>query len=363
MRTGESVKKVFVSGCYDILHGGHVEFFSQARALGDYLIVCVANEEVQFSHKHRRPFLPIEHKVHLIESLRMVDEVVVGRDLELGLNFETAFLKARPQILAVTEDDKYEGIKRQLCARVGAEYVKLPKELPYKQISSTELFQRMTAPAEAPLRVDLAGGWLDVPRFSRPDGFVVNCAISPLVSLYHWPYETSAGLGGSGAHSLLMARDAVNSELGNNVGWQDPAVIQETGLCVWRSGTRPVLDVKANPAFLAGKMALYWTGKPHVTRELAGVARDYELLAAGSRVGREAVVKRDFDMLCEAVRLTHDVQVKEGMQALPEFGQKAKKYCGSGHGGYALYLFEERPYHRQLIEIEPYMKQFFMPGT
>lgn len=35
-------KIVFVSGCYDIIHGGHVEFFQQAKALGDYLVVCFA---------------------------------------------------------------------------------------------------------------------------------------------------------------------------------------------------------------------------------------------------------------------------------------------------------------------------------
>jgi bifunctional ADP-heptose synthase (sugar kinase/adenylyltransferase) len=35
----EACTKVFVSGCYDVLHGGHVEFFSQARALGTHLTV------------------------------------------------------------------------------------------------------------------------------------------------------------------------------------------------------------------------------------------------------------------------------------------------------------------------------------
>ena len=352
------MKKVFVSGCYDILHGGHVEFFSQAKAQGDYLIVCVAGEEVQFMHKRRRPFLPIEHKIHLIKSLKMVDEVVVGDDMEIGLNFKSAFLKARPQILAVTDDDKYESIKKNICAQVGAEYIKLPKILGYKQISSTELFQRLTAPAEVPVRVDFAGGWLDVPRFSRPDGFIVNCAVSPLVSLYHWPYETCAGLGGSGAHALLMAKDAVKSELANNVGWQDPVVIYETGLCVWRSGLRPVLDIKINPSFLQNKLALYWTGKTHVTMELANCKRDYDLLAKGSRIAREAAIEKNFDKLCEAVRMTHEVQLKEGMQPLPDFGEKARKYCGGGHGGYAVYMFDDVPYNSQLIEIEPYMKNF-----
>ena len=352
------MKKVFVSGCFDILHGGHIEFFRQAKALGDHLTVCIPSEEVLFLHKKRRPFVPLEHKKHLITAMEMVDEVAVGADVEMGLNFRSVFLEMRPQVLAVTEDDRFEDIKRALCKEAGAEYVKLPKSLSYEQISTTEIYHRLHAPVEAPVRVDLAGGWLDVPRFSRPDGYIVNCAISPLVSLYNWQYETSSGLGGSGAYAMLMAEDGVAAELANNVGWQDPVIIREGGLCVWRSGRLPVLEVKVNPSFLRGKLALHWTGKPHVTSDLADLDRDYDLLAAGSRVGRDAVYERDFDKLCEAVKVTHEVQIKEGMAELPDLGEKARKYCGSGHGGYAFYMFDERPTHEHLIPVEPYMKEF-----
>jgi cytidyltransferase-like protein len=353
-----SVKKVFVSGCYDVLHGGHLEFFRQARALGDYLVVCLPSDAVLFLHKRRRPWIPLEHKLHVIGSLAPVDEVVVGEDMEPGLNFRTVFLKMRPQVLAVTEDDMFEAPKRQLCAQAGAEYVCLPKNLDYEQISSTGIVERVRAATEAPMRVDLAGGWLDVPRFARADGYVVNCAISPMVTLYDWPYEKCSGLGGSGAYALLQGKDGIAAELANNVGWQDPAVIMETGLCVWRSGEDPVLEAKINPDFLAGKMALYWTGITHVTQELADRERDYERLAEGSRVARDAALAKDVDGLCEAVRITHEVQLKEGMAELPDLGEQARKYCGSGHGGYAVYLFPERPARKELTPVEPYMGRF-----
>jgi hypothetical protein len=59
------------------------------------------------------------------------------------------------------------------------------------------------------------------------------------------PYQApGAGLGGSAAHAFLNGKDPVQSELDLGVGWQDPAVIRETGLCVWRSGPKPVLDFK-----------------------------------------------------------------------------------------------------------------------
>lgn len=48
----------------------------------------------------------------------MVDEVVVGEGHEPGLDFKEHFLRIRPQLLVVTEDDKYADIKKQLCAQV-----------------------------------------------------------------------------------------------------------------------------------------------------------------------------------------------------------------------------------------------------
>ncbi len=56
------MKKVFVSGCYDIVHAGHIQFFEEARALGDYLIVSFASEPVLWHHKQRKPSIPDEHK-------------------------------------------------------------------------------------------------------------------------------------------------------------------------------------------------------------------------------------------------------------------------------------------------------------
>lgn len=55
-------------------------------------------------------------------------------------------------------------------------------------------------------------------------------------------------------------------------------MIRETGLCVWQSGPRPVLDFKTRGAFLLGRMALLWTGAPHVTPEKTDVDRDYDLV-------------------------------------------------------------------------------------
>jgi cytidyltransferase-like protein len=361
--------RVFVSGCYDILHAGHLQFFREARALGDHLTVSFASADVLWLHKHRRSSLPDDHKRALLESLEMVDAVVVGRGLEEGLDFKEDFLRLRPAILAVTEDDKYTPLKRELCGQVGAEYVVLPKTPPkFSPVSTTQIVRFIRAPEAAPLRVDFAGGWLDVPRFARAGAYVVNCAISPLVSLREWGYERNAGLGGSGAWALLNGRDGVLSEIDLGVGWQDPAVITESGLCVWRSGPKPSLEVKQDGAFLRGRLALFWTGTPHNTPGLAEQPRDYAAIERAAAIARAAVWQSDLVKLAEGVRESYAVQLAEGMAPLVGAQQLAAsaqplaaKYCGGGFGGYAVYLFAE-PAHRDAAcatpgfrAIEPYV--------
>jgi cytidyltransferase-like protein len=357
------MKKIFVSGCYDILHAGHLQFFEEARALGDYLVVSFASAEVLWHHKRRKPSIPDDHKRVLLQGLRMIDEVVITEGHKEGLDFEEDFLRIRPDFLIVTEDDRYGHLKRELCEQVGAQYTVLPKTPPrFEPVSSSSIVRWVQAPTEAPLRIDFAGGWLDVPRFSREGEYIVNCAISPLVSLREWPYEKQSGLGGSGAWALLNGRDGFESEIDLGVGWQDPAVIRETGLCVWRSGTAPILDFKRNGDFLEGRLAIFWTNCDHDTPGIANNERDYDGIARSARVAREGVLNADIKLLAEGVGIYHAVQLEEGMKPLPEIpGAIARKYCGGGHGGYAFYLFEDPEKrtialesHPDLRAVEPY---------
>ena len=335
------MKKVFISGCYDILHGGHIQFFKEARALGDHLTVCFASDRVLWEHKKRRTSLPQDHKLALMTSLDIVDQVVIGDCEELGLDFKNHFLKIRPDILAVTEDDQYGDAKQGLCAEIGAEYIVLPKTPPqFTPVSTSSIVRNIRTPVYAPLRVDFGGGWLDVPRFAREGAYIVNCAISPLVSLNDWHYERSSGLGGSGAWALLNGNDGVESELNLGVGWQDPAIIRETGLCVWRSSEKPVLHFKRNGDFLRGHMALHHTNIPHDTPGNVENPRDFDRIEAAGRLAKEAVFEASISKLGKAVNLSYEAQLAEGMSALPEAaGSVGRKYCGGGWGGYALYLF------------------------
>lgn len=213
----------------------------------------------------------------------------------------------------------------------------------------------------APLRVDFGGGWLDVPDYALPGAYITNCAITPYVTLASWPYERCGGLGGSAAFALLKGRDALQEEL-NRAGWQDPAIIMETGLCAWRSGSKPELEAKYNPDFLSGLMALRWTGAPHNTEEIKVKPRDYKLIASAGLAAWGAASTEDVNELGRAIHISHMAQQDEGMERLQYGNALAAKYCGSGWGGYALYLFSDQAKRDRFvaevkgISIEPYLR-------
>ena len=336
---------VMVSGCFDILHAGHIDFLTRAHQWGDTLCVSYAGRESLASHKGRVPAMPDAHKEILLRGLRCVDIVVRGDSLEVpGLDFLDHFRRIRPDFLIATEDDRYAEVKGQLCATCGwgCKYLQIPKG--DTLVSTTSIRRALATPLRSPLRVDFAGGWLDVPGLSRADGRVVNCAITPGVELSTVSDYLGRGLGASAARALLDGESPVESDMRDGGGWQDPAVILEGGLCVWQSGPRPELIMKVNPReFLGGKLLVYDTGTRHLTSEIREKPRDYARIVRAGRLAETSVRDLDIRGLRMAVGISYEVQLDEGMPELPRVRGATCKYCGSGWGGFALYLFSNVP--------------------
>ncbi len=70
---------VAVSGYFDPIHVGHIEYFKLAKALGDKLIVILNNDE-QAKLKKGNPFMPMEERKKILEAIKYVDEVFVSID-------------------------------------------------------------------------------------------------------------------------------------------------------------------------------------------------------------------------------------------------------------------------------------------
>ena len=70
---------VLVTGGFDPLHSGHIEYFKSAKKLGDKLIVGI-NSDAWLMRKKGRYFMPISERVQIIENLKMIDGVILFND-------------------------------------------------------------------------------------------------------------------------------------------------------------------------------------------------------------------------------------------------------------------------------------------
>mgnify|MGYP001366828580 CR=1 FL=1 len=74
---------VVVSGGFDPLHKGHISYFSEAKNLGDKLIVALNSDE-WLKNKKGKAFMPFSDRKSVIENLNMVDDVIDFKDDNLG---------------------------------------------------------------------------------------------------------------------------------------------------------------------------------------------------------------------------------------------------------------------------------------
>ena len=168
-------KKVFVSGCFDLLHSGHVAFFRDAARYGD-VYVALGSDQTIYSLKGRPTVNDEQERLFMVKSVVWVKDAFISRGSGL-LDFEAELREMQPDYFVVNFDgDTPE--KRQLCLELGIEYVVLERK-PYAGLagrSTTALRGR----DYLPYRIDLAGGWLDQPFVSQHyPGAVVTISLEP----------------------------------------------------------------------------------------------------------------------------------------------------------------------------------------
>src|SRR5581483_6345497 len=94
-------KVVFTNGCFDILHSGHVDLLTRARALGDALVVAINTDaSVARMKGPNRPIIPQDERAELLAGLEMVDLVCMF-DEDTPLQ---AILQVRPDVLVKGAD-------------------------------------------------------------------------------------------------------------------------------------------------------------------------------------------------------------------------------------------------------------------
>jgi len=168
-------KKVFVSGCFDMLHSGHVEFFRQAAQYGD-VYVALGSDKTVFDLKGRETVNDENERAFMVKSVSWVKDAFVSSGSGI-LDFENELREMHPDYFVVNADGHLSE-KRDLCHALGIEYIILERK-PYEGLearSTTSLRGRNYLP----YRIDLDGGWLDQPFVSKYyPGPVVTISLEP----------------------------------------------------------------------------------------------------------------------------------------------------------------------------------------
>ena len=74
-------KIVFTNGCFDILHAGHVHLLTEAKSLGDRLLIGLnSDQSIQNLKGLDRPLNPVEARASVLESLSIVDGVTIFQE-------------------------------------------------------------------------------------------------------------------------------------------------------------------------------------------------------------------------------------------------------------------------------------------
>ena len=179
-------KKVFVSGCYDLLHSGHVEFFKQASQFGD-LYVGIGSDATYLEYKHRKPMFPQEERLFMVRNIKAVKEAYINEGCGV-IDFIPTLDIVKPDIFVVNAEGGSEA-KRQLCKERGIEYIELkrtPAEGLQARSSSSlkaEIQKNNNREEESkgiPTRLDLAGTWIDQPYVSvHHPGWAITISLEP----------------------------------------------------------------------------------------------------------------------------------------------------------------------------------------
>lgn len=237
-------KKVFVSGCYDLLHSGHVEFFRQAAEYGD-LYVGIGSDKTILGYKHHRTVYSEQERLFMVKSIHYVKDAFINSGSGI-MDFVPTVERLCPDIFVVNGDgDTAE--KRNFCEKLGIEYVVLQR-VPQEGLqprSSTDLKKTDT---QLPTRLDLAGTWIDQPYVScHAPGWAITISLEPTFEIRTrcglststrnvikkiWPYQLPINMDPEMLARLVFCFENHPEREGGHVsGAQDAIGICVPGLC------------------------------------------------------------------------------------------------------------------------------------
>ena len=187
-------KKVFVSGCYDMLHSGHVAFFKEAASYGD-LYVGIGSDATIRELKDRKTINTERERLYMVKAIRYAKDAFVNSGSGM-LDFAEDVIRLKPDIFFVNSDGYTPG-KKRFCEEHGIELV-VSKRVPEEGLP-TRSTTALRKECKIPYRIDLAGGWLDQPYVSKHyPGPVLTISIEP-----DYDFNTRGGMSTSSRKAAI----------------------------------------------------------------------------------------------------------------------------------------------------------------
>lgn len=237
------MKKVFVSGCYDLLHSGHVEFFRQAAEYGD-LYVGIGSDKTIEGYKHHKTIYSEQERLFMVKSIRYVKDAFINQGDGI-LDFLPTLDIVKPDILVVNSDGGSDA-KRKVCEERGMEYVVLDR-IPHDGLTPRSSTELKKTECLLPTRLDLAGTWIDQPYVSQyAPGWALTISLEPTFEIRErcglststrnvikriWPYQLPNMDPETLARLVFCFENHPEREDGIISGAQDAIGICIPGLC------------------------------------------------------------------------------------------------------------------------------------
>ncbi|MBR0299332.1 MAG: adenylyltransferase/cytidyltransferase family protein [Bacteroidales bacterium] len=368
-------KKVFVSGCYDLLHSGHVEFFRQAAAYGDLYVGIGSDSTILHLKKHRTLYSERE-RLFMVKAIRYVKDAFINAG-DGVMDFIPTVDTLKPDVFVVNADGSNDQ-KRRFCEERGIEYVVLQRT-PAEGLDARSSTGIKEGLCSIPVRIDLAGTWIDQPYVSQyAPGWAITLSLEPDFEIVErcglststrntirtlWPLRLPDMDPEMLARLVFCFENHPERPGGHVSGAQDAIGICVPGLCrhwydnhfwpekIERCNDENVLQWLEKHLCLV----LMFPRRPDcsvVTGKQVDRPRVETLASAADRCW-DAILKKDLKTFSEAYRASFEAQVamfpamlNEDVQKYIDLysklpGVRAWKMSGAGGGGYLALVVDD----------------------
>ncbi|MCH5236400.1 MAG: adenylyltransferase/cytidyltransferase family protein [Muribaculaceae bacterium] len=367
-------KKVFVSGCYDMLHSGHVAFFREASQYGD-LYVGIGSDATIEELKGRKTINKENERLYMVKAIRYVKDAFINRGSGM-MDFIETIEKVNPDIFIVNSDGGSEE-KRNFCKARNIEYIELNR-LPEPGLdprSTTSL--RKEVKSQIPYRIDIAGTWIDQPYVSEHGaGWAITASIEPTMEFMErggmststrkaaqtiWKYQLPEFNEEMLARILFCFENDPEDNKGHVSGAQDAIGICLSGLSrhFYDGGYWPVKIERVHNSQILDWLESHLALVPMFPRR-PGVsvvegkdvtAEKVRKLTDAAERTWDAIMSRDLDSFVKGYQDSFEAQVamfpammQEGVEQhirkVKEEGALAWKMTGAGGGGHLLIVHD-----------------------